>query len=49
MSSTFQALWLLDGTEQEIPKPKDRMSRKMYYSGRKKKYTLKNLYTTRHY
>jgi hypothetical protein len=30
---------------QEIPRPKDRMRRKMYYYGKKKKHTTKNLYT----
>jgi hypothetical protein len=35
----------VDVTEQEIPRPKDRMRRKLYYSGKKKKHTVKNLYT----
>jgi len=35
----------IDCTEQEIPRPKDRMRRKIYYSGKKKKHTVKNLYT----
>ena len=35
-----------DCTEQPIPRPKDRKKRKLYYSGKKKKHTVKNLYTT---
>ncbi len=35
-----------DCTEQPIPRPaKNRKKRKLYYSGKKKKYTVKNLYT----
>ena len=34
-----------DCTEQPIPRPKNRMKRKLYYSGKKKKHTVKNLYT----
>ena len=32
----------LDCTEQEIPRPKDRMRRKIYYSGKKKKHTVES-------
>ena len=35
-----------DCTEQPIPRPKNNMKRKLYYSGKKKKHTVKNLYTT---
>jgi hypothetical protein len=35
-----------DCSEQPIPRPKNRLRRKMYYSGKKKKHTVKNLYTT---
>lgn len=35
----------VDVTEQEIPRPKDKIRRKLYYSGKKKKHTVKNLYT----
>ena len=31
----------VDGTEQEIPRPKNRRKRKSYYSGKKKKHTVK--------
>jgi len=31
----------VDGTEQEIPRPKNRRRRKSYYSGKKKKHTVK--------
>lgn len=34
-----------DCTEQPIPRPKNKMKRKLYYSGKKKKHTVKNLYT----
>lgn len=34
-----------DCTEQPIPRPKNRKKRKLYYSGKKKKHTVKNLYT----
>ena len=35
-----------DCTEQPIPRPKNNMKkRKLYYSGKKKKHTVKNLYT----
>lgn len=34
-----------DCTEQPIPRPKDRKKRKLYYSGKRKKHTVKNLYT----
>ena len=34
-----------DCTEQPIPRPKNRMKRKLYHSGKKKKHTVKNLYT----
>lgn len=35
-----------DCTEQPIPRPKDRMRKRKFYSGKKKKHTVKNLYTT---
>jgi hypothetical protein len=35
----------IDTTEQQIPRPKDKRKRKMYYSGKRKKHTIKNLYT----
>lgn len=34
-----------DCTEQPIPKPEDRLRKRLYYSGNKKKHTVKNLYT----
>jgi len=34
-----------DGTEQQIPRPKDRTKRKTHYSGKKKKHTVKNQIT----
>ena len=37
---------LVDATEQEIPKPKDKVKRKTYYSGKKKHHTLKMQVTT---
>src|SRR5207342_2614925 len=35
-----------DCTEQPIPRPKNRIRRELYYSGKRKKHTVKNLYTT---
>ena len=35
----------IDCTEQEISVPKDKMRRKEYYSGKKKKHTIKTQYT----
>lgn len=35
-----------DCSEQPIPRPKNLIRRKMYYSGKKKKHTVKNLYTS---
>src|SRR3954464_11207480 len=35
----------VDVTEQYIPRPKNRLRRRIYYSGKKKKHTEKNLYT----
>jgi hypothetical protein len=35
----------VDVTEQYIPRPKNRLRRRIYYSGKKKKHTVKNLYT----
>jgi DDE superfamily endonuclease/Helix-turn-helix of DDE superfamily endonuclease len=32
-------------TEQPIPRPENRLRRRIYYSGKKKKHTVKNLYT----
>jgi hypothetical protein len=37
-------LALLDCTEQPIPRPKNRLRRRLYYFGKKKKHTVKNLY-----
>ncbi|MGD9534804.1 MAG: hypothetical protein AB7V56_13680 [Candidatus Nitrosocosmicus sp.] len=34
-----------DSSEQPIPRPKNWIRRKIYYSGKKKKHTVKNLYT----
>jgi len=34
-----------DCTEQPIPRPKNKKKRRLYYSGKKKKYTVKNLYS----
>ncbi len=34
-----------DCTEQPIPRPKNKKKRKLYYSGKRKKHTVKNLYT----
>jgi hypothetical protein len=35
-------LAFIDSTEQQIPRPVDKNRRKMYYSGKKKKHTIKN-------
>ena len=35
-----------DCSEQPIPRPKNRLRRRLYYSGKRKKHTVKNLYTT---
>ncbi len=32
---------IVDATEQEIPRPKDKVKRKKYYSGKKKRHTIK--------
>ena len=32
----------IDCTEQQIPRPIDKRKRKMYYSGKKKRHTIKN-------
>jgi len=37
-------LAFIDTTEQPIPRPKNKIRRKLYYSGKKKKHTVKNLY-----
>ena len=34
-------LAFIDSTEQQIPRPKDRRKRKAYYSGKKKRHTVK--------
>ena len=34
----------IDATEQEIPRPKNKRKRKSYYSGKKKKHTVKTQY-----
>ena len=36
---------ITDGTEQQIPRPKDKRKRKTHYSGKKKKHTVKNQIT----
>jgi len=36
---------ITDGTEQPIPRPKDKKKRKTHYSGKKKKYTIQNQIT----
>ena len=36
---------ITDGTEQPIPRPKDRTKRKSHYSGKKKKHTVQNQIT----
>ncbi len=36
---------ITDGTEQQIPRPKDRTKRKTHYSGKKKRHTIKNQIT----
>ena len=35
-----------DCTEQPIPRPKNKIRKRKFYSGKKKKHTVKNLYTT---
>lgn len=37
-------LSFIDCSEQPIPRPKNRLRRRLYYSGKKKKHTVKNLY-----
>lgn len=37
---------IVDATEQEIPRPKNKRRRKSYYSGKKKKHTVKTQITT---
>jgi hypothetical protein len=32
----------IDSTEQQIPRPTDKDRKKMYYSGKKKRHTIKN-------
>ena len=39
-------LAFVDCTEQPIPRPKNKLRRRIYYSGKRKKHTVKNLYTT---
>jgi len=36
---------ITDGTEQQIPRPKNKKKRKTHYSGKKKKHTVKNQIT----
>lgn len=38
-----------DCTEQPIPRPKNKRRKRMYYSGKKKKHSVKNLYTANQY
>jgi DDE superfamily endonuclease len=35
----------IDCSEQPIPRPKNRRNRRLYYSGKRKRHTVKNLYT----
>ena len=35
----------VDCSEQQIPRPKNKKRKRIYYSGKKKKHTVKNLYT----
>lgn len=35
----------IDCSEQQIPRPKNRLRKRLYYSGKRKKHTVKNLYT----
>ena len=35
---------IIDSSEQEIPRPKNKRRRKSYYSGKKKKHTIKTQY-----
>ncbi len=44
MKSTFHTLVFVDCTEQPIARSENRMRRRLYYSGKKKKHTVKNLY-----
>jgi hypothetical protein len=37
------AVYFHDGTERPIPRPKDKEKQKLYYSGKKKRHTLKNI------
>ncbi len=47
MKRTFQGLCITDCfEEQPIPIPENWIRRKIYYSGKKKKHTVKNLYTS---
>jgi hypothetical protein len=39
---------LVDATEQEVPKPKDKLARKQRYSGKKKRHTLKSQVAVSH-
>ena len=42
-----QALYFFhDGTERPIPRPKDKDAQKKYYSGKKKRHTIKNIVVT---
>ena len=36
---------MIHGTEQSIPRPKDKRKRKTHYSGKNKKHTIKNQIT----
>ena len=38
----------VDCSEQQIPRPKNKKRKRIYYSGKKKKHTVKNLYTENH-
>ena len=40
-----QLIAITDGTEQSIPRPKNKKKRKTHYSGKKKKHTIKNQIT----
>jgi hypothetical protein len=40
---TAQQIYFQDGTERPIPRPKDQESQRFYYSGKKKRHTIKNV------
>ena len=47
LNSISQALWLLQTVlNNQCPRPRNRFTRRLYYSGQRKNHTVKNLYTT---